>query len=194
LEFHQLYDNATGTFARGFIVEVTGTHEWFLAHAEAIFRENPVERVTLTDVGDGDISAAYVRYGVALAEGRWHDFRQRFGVNTVPSLASGHDGKRMEPPPGEISGLRVLCYSAIDERHRFTGNNNRRFVSSPLGNENLFPQMAGLAICQGPEGGGILLVGCDRAWQPQWSTACVCVDYAKDQAEFEYEGVNRTWQ
>jgi hypothetical protein len=100
----------------------------------------------------------------------------------------------MEPPPCEVRGLRVLYYSVIDERHRFTGNNERRFVGGPLADEILFPQMAGLAICQGPEGGGILLVGCDRAWRPQWSTACVSVEFAKEQAEFEYEGVDRTWQ
>jgi hypothetical protein len=100
----------------------------------------------------------------------------------------------MDPPLGEIRGLRVLYYSTIDERHRFTGANERRFVGGPLADEILFPPMAGLAICQAPEGDRVLLIGCDHAWRPQWSTGCVSVALAKEQAEFEYEGVNRTWQ
>jgi hypothetical protein len=100
----------------------------------------------------------------------------------------------MEPPPREIKGLQVLYYSPIDARHRFTGNNERRFVGGSLGEEILFPPMAGLAICEAPAIRGVLLLGCDRAWRPQWSTACVSIAVAQAQAEFEYQGVAGTWQ
>ena len=43
------------------------------------------------------------------------------------------------------------------------------------------------------EGGGVVLVGCDRGWHPVWRTACTSVEVAERQAEFEYAGVSRTW-
>jgi uncharacterized protein (TIGR02996 family) len=81
------YEFAIGEFWRGFIHSIQGTHDWFVANAAAIFRENPVERVTLTDrpgilafdiIGDGDfveqlpgsVRVSLVEFGEAMAEGR----------------------------------------------------------------------------------------------------------------------------
>jgi uncharacterized protein (TIGR02996 family) len=101
---------ATGQFSRGFIVEVAGPHDWFVANAAAIFRENPVERVTLTDMTSpaqmdarltgppirrgltaylnaglpDEISHVCVRFGEAMAEGRDYN-------DWAPDESSFHD-------------------------------------------------------------------------------------------------------
>jgi hypothetical protein len=54
--------------------------------------------------------------------------------------------------------------------------------------------MAGLAICQYSGDSAYYLFGCDEEWRPITDTWHQTVEQAKEQAEFEYEGVTRTWQ
>ena len=97
----------------------------------------------------------------------------------------------MLPAPKRIRGLEVLDYSPIDERHTFTGNNERRITKE--GNEELLVgPIAGLAICQ-KRRKSVVLFGCDPMWRPVWSVECATRELAKAQAEFEYAGVSQTW-
>jgi hypothetical protein len=91
----------------------------------------------------------------------------------------------MKPCPASVGGLQVLCYTFIDERHRFTGN-CKQIVA-----DRLMGAMAGLAICQGEH--GYCLFGCDADWQSVTDSWHQTFDGAKKQAEFEYEGDNDTW-
>ena len=53
--------------------------------------------------------------------------------------------------------------------------------------------MAGLAICSCGEGSAFYLFGCDPEWSVVTDTYHDSLDDAMDQAEFEYEGVSKTW-
>lgn len=94
----------------------------------------------------------------------------------------------MRPAPREIGGARVISYSPIDKRHHHTGN-CRQIVAGVLQGP-----MAGLAICQYPGEDSYFLFGCDTEWQSITDTWHQTLEQAKQQAEFEYEGVSSTWQ
>lgn len=81
----------------------------------------------------------------------------------------------------------MVCYSPIDERHRFTGK-TRQIV-----NGQLMGAMAGLAICQPGGSSEFYLFGCDADWTVVTDTWHQSLDEAKDQAKFEYEGISQTW-
>jgi len=53
--------------------------------------------------------------------------------------------------------------------------------------------MSGLAICQHPGESAYYLYGCDADWRSITDTWHQTLDEAKRQAEFEYEGVCKTW-
>jgi hypothetical protein len=53
--------------------------------------------------------------------------------------------------------------------------------------------MAGLAICQSNDAQEFYLFGCDADWNVVTDTFHMSLDEAKEQAEFEYEGVSKTW-
>jgi hypothetical protein len=53
--------------------------------------------------------------------------------------------------------------------------------------------MAGLAICQYAGQDAFYLFGCDADWQNVTDTWHQTLDDAQHQAEFEYEGVSKTW-
>ena len=93
----------------------------------------------------------------------------------------------MKPAPQLIGGYRVVCYSPIDERHHFTGN-TRQIVKG-----RLIGAMAGLAICQPSKSSDYYLFGCDADWNVVTDTWHQSLEKAKDQAEFEYRGIVRTW-
>jgi hypothetical protein len=97
----------------------------------------------------------------------------------------------MLPTPKLIRGLQVLDYSPIDQRHIFTGNNERR-VAKEWNDEQLVGAAAGLAICR-KKRKSVVLFGCDRLWRPIWSVECATLEVAKSQAEFEYARVSQTW-
>jgi predicted acylesterase/phospholipase RssA len=93
----------------------------------------------------------------------------------------------MKSAPHTIGGALVICYSPIDARHRFTGN-TRQIVGGTL-----MGAMAGLAICQYPGEMEYYLFGCDGEWQAITDSWHQTLDEARRQAEFEYEGVTKTW-
>ncbi len=53
--------------------------------------------------------------------------------------------------------------------------------------------MSGLAICQVGYGQEFYLFGCDHDWNVVTDTWHQSLDEAKGQAEWEYEGVSKTW-
>ena len=53
--------------------------------------------------------------------------------------------------------------------------------------------MAGLMICFNEHEQAYYLYGCDEDWKTVTDTWHTSLADAKDQAEFEYEGVSRTW-
>ncbi len=53
--------------------------------------------------------------------------------------------------------------------------------------------MAGLAICQYPGEDAYNLFGCDEEWQSVTDTWHQMLEHAKEQAEFEYEGMTCSW-
>jgi len=93
----------------------------------------------------------------------------------------------MTPAPKTVGGFPVVCYSPVDERHRFTGQ-TRQVVQGVL-----MGAMSGLAICQLPDSQQFYLFGCDGDWNVVTDTCHQSLDDAKEQAEYEYEGVSQTW-
>src|SRR5688572_4558478 len=93
----------------------------------------------------------------------------------------------MNSCPPMIAGARVICFTGIDQRHRFTGN-----CKHGIGNQ-VIGQMDGLAICQYEGEKEFYLFGCDAGWQCVTDTLHPTLEDAKFQAEFEYEGVSKTW-
>jgi hypothetical protein len=93
----------------------------------------------------------------------------------------------MKPAPKIVGTFPVVCYSPIDERHRFTAK-TEQIVSGQL-----MGAMAGLAICQPSGSVGFYLFGCDADWNVVTDTWHQSLDEAKEQAEFEYEGIGKTW-
>jgi death-on-curing protein len=92
--------------------------------------------------------------------------------------------------PDFLGGGRVVCYTPIDSRHRYTGK-TKHFVGG-----NLQGPAAGLAICQYEESGGhyFLLFGCNEHWEQLTDTWHKTLEDAIHQAELEYEGVDETWR
>ena len=81
----------------------------------------------------------------------------------------------------------MICYSPVDERHRFTGSCKQIVAGQLMG------AMAGLAICQYDDEDAFFLFGCDSDWQTITDSWHQTLDDAKNQAEFEYEGIGKTW-
>ncbi len=93
----------------------------------------------------------------------------------------------MKACPDNIGGARVICHTLIDHHHRFTGGCKQIVRGELMG------QMAGLAICQYAGEEAFYLFGCDADWQNVTDTWHQTLDDAQHQAEFEYEGVSKTW-
>ncbi len=93
----------------------------------------------------------------------------------------------MKPCPEIISNARVICYTPIDDRHRFTG------ACKQIVRGDLMGPMAGLAVCQYAGDQAFYLFGCDPDWQSLTDTWHQTLEEAQQQAEFEYEGVSKTW-
>jgi|SRR6266446_2960332 len=93
----------------------------------------------------------------------------------------------MKPAPQIVGGFRVVAYSPIDERHRFTGRTKQVVRGVLMG------AMSGLAICRPQGSEEFYLFGCDGDWNVVTDTWHQSLDDAKEQAEFEYEGVSKTW-
>ena len=94
----------------------------------------------------------------------------------------------MEEPPDDVAGASVLLYSVIDDRHRPTGG-TQHIVDGVLQ-----PACQGLLIIRAePPDEGFFLFGCDADWSTVTDTWHASLEETKAQAEFEYEGVSRTW-
>jgi hypothetical protein len=93
----------------------------------------------------------------------------------------------MKSAPRSIGGAKVICFTPIDSRHRHTGN-CRQIVAGVLQGA-----AAGLAICQYEGQDGYYLFGCNAEWDSVTDTWHQTLEEAKEQAEFEYEGVSETW-
>jgi len=93
----------------------------------------------------------------------------------------------MNHPPELIGGAKVVQWSAIDDRHRATGN-CRQIVADVLQGP-----AAGLAICQYEGETAYYLFGYDSEWNTVTDTWHETLEGALGQAEFEYEGVSHKW-
>jgi hypothetical protein len=91
-------------------------------------------------------------------------------------------------PANQINGARVICFTAIDDRHRHT-RNCRQIVDGAIQDS-----ASGLAICQFDGDDAFYLFGCDSDWNVVTDTWHQSLEEAQSQAEFEYEGVADTWQ
>lgn len=94
----------------------------------------------------------------------------------------------MQAPPKIVGEAKLICFTFLDERHRHTGNCNQIVAGVLLG------AAAGLAICQYEGEKAFFLFGCDTEWNTLSDTWHETLENAKEQAEFEYEGVAATWQ
>jgi len=93
----------------------------------------------------------------------------------------------MKPAPRIVGTYRVVCCSPIDERHRFTGKTKQVVRGQVMG------AMAALAICHPAQAQEFYLFGCDSDWNVVSDTWHQSLEEAQEQAEFEYEGINKTW-
>ena len=94
----------------------------------------------------------------------------------------------MNEPPQKVGGAVVVCFSTIDHRHKPTGNCEQIVAGVLQG-----PACA-LAICQYEGEECFYLFGCDAEWNSRTDTWHETLEDAQGQAEFEYEGVSKTWQ
>lgn len=94
----------------------------------------------------------------------------------------------MKKAPNKIGGARVVLYTPIDERHTYTGNCHQIVAGELMG------PAAGIAICQYEGENSYYLFGCDKDWNTVTDTWHETLEDAQAQAEFEYKGVNATWQ
>lgn len=92
--------------------------------------------------------------------------------------------------PSCLDGARVLLVTAIDDRHRYTGNCRHHKHGELQG-----PAQR-LAICAYDEDmdAGVYLFRCDAQWNVITDTWHQDIRDARKQAAFEYEGINETWR
>ncbi|MDI1241300.1 MAG: hypothetical protein PSX80_05205 [bacterium] len=94
----------------------------------------------------------------------------------------------MSGVPDLIGGARVLLFTSIDERHKHTSNTDQVVAGKLMG-----PAIR-LAICKYEGEEAYYLFSCDEGWDSITDTYHESVEQAKEQAEFEYEGITATWQ
>lgn len=90
-------------------------------------------------------------------------------------------------PPTEIDGARLVCWSAIDSRHRPTERSGQIVAGEVV------RQAQGLAI--GRRAGEEVhhLFACDAGWKKLSDTRHATLADALSEAELQYEGVSETW-
>jgi hypothetical protein len=107
----------------------------------------------------------------------------------------------MRECPPRIADARVICYTPIDHRHRYTGRTKHIAGGVPTGTGAashfeggvLMGQPAGLAICQVDGETCYYLFGCDAEWCSFSDTWHETLEDAMAQAEHEFEGTRATW-
>jgi hypothetical protein len=94
----------------------------------------------------------------------------------------------MDRPPNALDGARVICFAKVSDAVNPTGKTTHR-----KDGEVLSPAAA-LAICQYSGDSQFYLFYCDEGWIVQTDTCHMTLDEAKDQAQFEYEGISSHWK
>lgn len=94
----------------------------------------------------------------------------------------------MKDAPESVDGAKVIVFTLIDRRHRYTGDCRHVVAGVPQG------PAAGLAICKYEGEEGYYLFACDTTWRSVTDTWHKSVEEAMSQAEFEYEGITGSWQ
>jgi hypothetical protein len=89
--------------------------------------------------------------------------------------------------PEIVGGAKVICYTPIDNRHTHTKNTKQIVGGVVLGAAN------GLAICQYEKEEYFYLFGCDQQWNSLSDTWHETLEDAKELAEYEYQGTNKSW-
>jgi len=82
----------------------------------------------------------------------------------------------------------VVKWTPLDSRHLRTGNSKHLVKGRPL------EMPAALAICHDADGDAYYLFYCDADWNVLTDTFHEGMEGAMAQAEFEFTGVNATWQ
>ena len=88
--------------------------------------------------------------------------------------------------PRAIGEAKVILYSPIDQRHKATGVCNHEISGGQMKKAKC------AAICQYENGHGFYLFICYESEQMS-DTYHENLEEAKEQAEFEYEGISNTW-
>jgi hypothetical protein len=91
-------------------------------------------------------------------------------------------------PPRAIGGMRTVCFARLSDRTHSTGM-TRHSVS---GNEAA--RFSGLVIVEEGSGGAHYLLYCDDEWAPITDTWHESIARAKEQAAFEYKGIEGAWE
>jgi hypothetical protein len=90
--------------------------------------------------------------------------------------------------PKTLDGAIVLYHTVIDQRHQATGKCSHTVAGELLG------AASGLAISRYERCDSFYLFYCDTNWKVITDTCHTTLEDAMAQAEYEYEGVNETWQ
>jgi hypothetical protein len=90
--------------------------------------------------------------------------------------------------PIEIDGARLICFAEITDAIGPTAK-----TTHSRGAEILGPAR-GLAICQFAGDSQFHLFYCDEDWTVLTDTCHMTLDEAKDQAQFEYDGISKCWR
>jgi hypothetical protein len=91
-------------------------------------------------------------------------------------------------PPAVLDGGHVVCFARITRDVRRTG------ATVHTRDGEAVASFAGLVITQESSGGSCYLLYCDKQWRPLTDTWHASLEDAREQAEFEYEGVGQRWQ
>lgn len=90
--------------------------------------------------------------------------------------------------PETIGRAKTLFSTRIDDRHRATGG------CQHILNKVLLGPAKALVIAQYPGDKQFYLFGCDEQWNVITDTVGDSLAQVFNQAEFEYEGVSKTWR
>lgn len=87
----------------------------------------------------------------------------------------------------EIAGAKILEYLTLTDKEKRTGNTTHHIVGKK------HTDYHGLAICQYENEDGVYLFYCNSDWIELTDTHHEDIDSAKDQASYEFEGLENKW-
>jgi hypothetical protein len=102
-------------------------------------------------------------------------------------MTDGAAFHRMSNTPLHIEGAKVILWTSVDHRHRPTGACRHYFDGHRAG------PASWMAICKFEDGNACYLFRYHPDKNCYSDTFHDSVEDAKEQAEFEYEGVTKTW-